>query len=93
MFTQATPGHQHAPAVDARDAQPPRDLPFAQAERLAHWAHLTLGVEGVPLLDVLTEWRGKYAAALSNSALAVIVAHVAVGRGLLHVGNDARAAV
>ena len=61
--------------------------PFAQAERLAKWAHVSLGAEGAELLDILHSWRDNYGIMLSNSALAVIVAHVAVGRGTQHVGH------
>jgi hypothetical protein len=61
--------------------------PFAQAERLAKWAHVSLGVEGAELLDILHSWRDKYGIALSNGALAVVVAHVTVGTGAQHIAH------
>jgi hypothetical protein len=58
---------------------------FAQAERLAQWAHVCLGCAGADLLDILHDWRDRNAVPLSNGALAVVVAHVAVGQGEQHV--------
>jgi hypothetical protein len=66
--------------------------PFAQAERLARFAHSTMGTEGTTLLDLLHQWRDGYQIELSNGALAVIAAHVAVGRGSQHIGHALREA-
>jgi hypothetical protein len=60
---------------------------FGQAERLAQWAHVCLGCEGANLLDILHGWRDRNAVPLSNGALAVVVAHVAVGAGSQHIGH------
>jgi hypothetical protein len=60
---------------------------FAQAERLAKWAHVCLGVDGLELLDILHCWRDRNDVPLSNGALAVVVAHVAAGEWAQHVGH------
>jgi hypothetical protein len=60
---------------------------FAQAERLAKWAHVVLGVEGVELFDILYAWRTNNDVPLSMDALSVVVAHVAVGTGAQHIAN------
>jgi hypothetical protein len=48
---------------------------FAQAERLARWAHVTLGVEGHELEAVLQSWRGSNGVPLSDLALAIVSRH------------------
>lgn len=59
---------------------------FAQCERLARWAHVSLGAEGIALRDILDRWRRDNAIPLSGSALTIITAHVAIGQGDNHVG-------
>lgn len=64
---------------------------FAQAERLAKWAHVSLGAEGRELLDILHGWRDRNDVPLSPWALAIIAAHIAPGSGENHVGVQAAA--
>lgn len=49
---------------------------FAQAERLASWARVALGLEGHALQDLVQDWRSKNAVPLSDLAIAVLVNHV-----------------
>lgn len=49
---------------------------FAQAERLANWACVSLGADRPTLLQILGDWCERYQVPLSAAACESIITHV-----------------